>query len=61
MFFVCMGSIFSASCSSIISCFFLFLFFFASRGLEERQLGPPGSPEEGDCGGAGEAADYALL
>lgn len=42
----------------------LFLFvlgFFASRGLEERQLGPPGSPEEGDCGGAGEAADYALL
>lgn len=45
-------------------CLFVFCFvlgFFTSRGLEERQLGPPGSPEEGDGGGAGEAADYALL
>lgn len=55
---VCMGSTFSPSCSPIIFCVFL---FFASRGPKERQLGPPRPPEEGDGGGAGEAADYALL
>lgn len=30
----------------------LWVCFFLSRGPEERQLGPPGSPQEGDDGGA---------